>query len=239
VEDVESSAEAIQDLNGLTMNGLTMNGLTTNALLMTGLTANSLTLGGLMKSGAIRTTLAEDPLAQLFMKYVVSCALPAGQTISFPPLARQPGFTFAGELGLAPQWGAAACDATCQQWVSACVISRVNALGQHVSLSERGPSPALALGPGEAQLYPNREATYFGNVLTSPQQIFACRSAGDDPTLIGRACGDGADVSHCAITVLGASCNTACSAHYGDGSNASGASPAAGTFGPAVTVYRM
>ena len=67
------------------------------------------------------------------------------------PSVANPGqsYTFAGSLGIAPDWGAsddAACDDTCQQWVSACVISRLNFLGVHVALSPPGSEPGA--GPG-------------------------------------------------------------------------------------------
>jgi len=239
-EEVGSTQQAMEDENGLTMNGLAMNGLAMNGLAMNGLAMNGLTMNGLMQTSDIASTLDSDPLAQMFMKYVVSCALPTGQNVVFPTLAGQTNYTFLGGLGIAPQWGAddgASCDVTCQQWISACAISRVNALGQHVPLSERGNNPGLALAAGEATLYPNREATYFGNVFTAPQMRYACRTAGDDQTLIGRPCGNGADVSTCAITVLG-DCNSVCSTHNADGSYSSCATPS-GTFVPAVTVYRM
>jgi hypothetical protein len=235
-EDVAAAQQADEDENGLTMNGLTMNGLTMNGLTMNGLTMNGLTMNGLTLTSGIVPTLTSDPLSQLFFKYIVSCALPADQAITVPGYG-----TFAGGLGLAPQWGVdgATCDGTCQQWVSACVISRVNALGVHVPLSERGATPALALGPTEATDYPNREATYWGNVFTVPQQRFACRAAGDDQTLIGRPCGNGADVSACIITVLG-DCNTVCGVHdSATGYYGNCTAPGAGTFVPAVTVYRQ
>ena len=238
-EDVASAQQADEDENGLTMNGLAMNGLAMNGLAMNGLTTNGLTLNGLSLTSVIPTTLGTDPLAQMFMSYVVSCALPSGQNVVFPSLAGQTNYTFAGGLGLAPQWGVEGglCDQTCQQWISACAISRVNALGQHVPLSERGNNPGLALAVGETTTYPNREATYFGNVFMPTQIRYACRTAGDDQTLIGRPCGNGADVSQCAINVLG-DCNTVCSTHNADGSYANCTTPA-GTFSQAVTVYRM
>ena len=239
-EGVVSTSEAVEGVNGLAMNGLAMNGLVKNGLAMNGLTANGLTANGLMRTSAISAALNGDPLAQMFMQYVVSCALPTGQNVVLTTPAGQPSYTFTGGLGVAPEWGAgdrASCDATCQQWVSACVISRVNALGQHVALSERGNNPALALVAGEAAFYPNREATYFGNVFLAPQELYGCRSAGDDQTLIGRVCGDGADVSGCLVTVADP-CQSRCGPRRADGSYAECAT-ANGSFMPAVTVYRL
>ena len=69
-------------------------------------------------------------------------ALPAGQSLTAG------GVTFEGVTGVAPGWGVdgARCDGTCQQWVSACVISRINFLGVHVELSQRGDSAAPSPG---------------------------------------------------------------------------------------------
>jgi hypothetical protein len=240
-EEVATTRQADQvenglTMNGLTMNGLTMNGLTMNGLAMNGLTMNGLTMNGLTLNEDATSTLGTDPLSQLFFSYVVSCALPVGQSVIAS------GLTFNGAVGVAPQWGVdgGSCDTTCQQWVSACVISRVNALGVHVPLSIRGDNPALALMNGEAEAYSDREATYFGNVLTVPQQRYACRAAEDDQTLIGRPCGDGADVSGCIISVLDDDCHVACSVlDSTTGYFGSCATPASGIFVPGVTVYRQ
>jgi len=166
----------------------------------------------------------------------VSCALPADQSIDVPGYG-----SFAGSLGLAPEWGAegSSCDAACQSWVSACVISRVNYLGVHVPLSERGNAPGLALATGEATDYPSREATYFGNVFTVPQQLYGCRAAEDDQTLVGRPCGNGANVTGCIITVEG-DCHTLCSVYDPATGYFGGCTTSTnGTFVPAVTVYRQ
>jgi hypothetical protein len=238
---------ADEDLVGITqqpdeaMNGLAMNGLAMNGLAMNGLVTNGLTANGLMMTGDIAAILDADPLARMFMRYVVSCALPAAESIVFPGLAGQDDLVFTGGLGVAPEWGTdgSACDTACQEWVSSCVIARVNALGQHVPLSIRGDNPGLALAPREAAGYPRREATYFGNVFASPQELYACRAAGDDQALIGRACGDGADVSRCGIDVLG-DCHVVCAdLDPATGAFGSCTTPANGTFGPASTVYRM
>jgi hypothetical protein len=237
-EDVGSAVQDGLSMNGLTMSALTMSSLSMNGPAMHGLTANSLTTKDLAATGSIAATLDADPLSQLFMAYVVSCALTSGETVEIPgPLVT---YTYPGGLGLAPQWGVegGSCNTECQQWVSACVISRVDALGLHIPLSERGENPGLALTPGEAVDYPDREATYFGNVLVGPQKRYACRAVEDNQTLIGRVCGDGADVSGCAIEVLG-NCHAVCATNNADGSFAGCATPTSGIFLQAVTVYRL
>jgi hypothetical protein len=234
---VGAAAEALFNTNGLTSSGLTSGGLISSGLISSGLTSGALTsLSGLAQ------TLDTNPNAPMFLSYVVSCALPEGQTVVVPSAAN-PGtsHTFNGSIGIAPAWGAsdtASCDATCQEWVSACVISRVNHLGQHVDLSIRGANAALALVPGEATDYPNREATYFGNVFTSPQQIYGCRTATDDQTLINRPCGHGADVTGCVIDVLG-DCGSVCSVNDPTTGYYGTCTAGSTTYGPVVTIYRL
>ena len=239
-EDMGSAVQDDETTNGLAMNGLTANSLVMNGLAMNGLITNSLTTIGLMATPSITSTLDSDPLARLFMQYVVSCALPSWQTLSILSATYHIEYIYPGDLGLAPQWGVVGgvCDTSCQQWVSACAISRVNALGQHVLLSERGENPGLALAKGEAAAFPDREATYFGNVFVSPQERYACRALEDNQTLIGRVCGHGADVSGCAIDVL-KNCHSVCAINNADGSFADCTTPTHGTFLQAVTVYRL
>jgi hypothetical protein len=188
--------------NGLTANGLTANGLTANGLTANGLTANGLTANGLTANGV--TTLA-DPLTLKFLKYVVSCALGAQQSLTFTAAGQT--HTFPGQLGLAPQWGTAhgSCDGSCQRWVSACVLARVDAAGIDREISVRGPSLALLPSWSELFQYSQREATYFGNLFITGQPRYVCLSPGQ--TGDQRACGD--SLSDCPMKVLG-SCAKDC-----------------------------
>jgi hypothetical protein len=240
----------ILSLNGLTPAALTENGLAQDGAALGGLVENALSIDGILSTPAIQSALDSDALARTYFHYVVSCALPAGQAIVFPRLAGQTDVTFSGSIGVAASWGedGGSCDGTCQEWVSACVIARVNHLGAHVPLSLRGGSGALALADGEGAVFPNREATYYGNVLTSPQAMFGCRTTGDDWALISRPCGNGADVSECVIDVVDP-CENRCSEAFSDGSYGTCATSTNGGFGgsppivngffvPAVTVFR-
>jgi hypothetical protein len=232
----------ILSLNGLTPAALTENALARDGAALGGLVENSLTIDGVENTPAIRHRLDSDALARTYFSYVVSCALPAGQAIVFPRLAGRTHVTFSGSIGVAASWGhdGGSCDDTCQEWVSACVIARVNHQGVHVPLSLRGGSAVLALADREEALFPSREATYYGNVLTSRQVMFACRTTGDDWTLIGRPCGNGADVRNCVIDVVDP-CESRCSKSFSDGSYetcATSSAAGATVFVPAVTVYR-
>jgi hypothetical protein len=192
-----SDDQAVMLENGLTQNGLTQNGLTQN-----GLTQNGLTQNGLTQNGLLMTTLEEDPSARMLASYIASCALPAGMSITLP-LSSGP-LVLKGQMGLAPPWAVedGICDESCQRWVSACVISRVNYLGHSIPLSLRGDHGALVTDAAERANYPLREAAYFGNIFKPIQEMYACTSPGSN--LINRVCGPlGAENLDCVVSVLG------------------------------------
>src|SRR4051794_10263565 len=147
--------------NGLSANGRSANGLSANGLSANGLSANGLSANGLTASGWLGngSTALADPTARQFLKYVVSFALNDQQSLSFK--ADGATYTFPGEMGLAPQWGFphGSCDGSCQRWVSACVLARVDAAGVHRMISIRGLNPALRPSWTELIQYTRREAT--------------------------------------------------------------------------------
>ena len=203
--------------NGLVSNGLVSNGLVSNGLVSNGLVSNGLTTAGLTANGMLGTGVnaaaLSDPMALKFLKYVVSCALDDHQSLTFT--AGGATYTFPGELGLAPQWGFphGSCDGSCQRWVSACVLSRVDAAGVHRDISVRGLNPALRPSWTELIQYQRREATYFGNLFVAGQPRFVCLSPGQ--TQDERACGP--SLADCPMTVVG-SCDQDCifQGPYGD-----------------------
>lgn len=201
-EDLGAAEEAALTANALTANALTTNALTTNALTANALTANALTAKALT-----------DPSARLLLKYVVSCALPATAHLDVSIAGTTYGYD--GQLGLAPEWGVpgGSCDTTCRGWVSACVLGRVDYVGVTKPLSIRGSIPALASTPAEQKAYPTREATYYGEVFSSPQLRFACLSPGATSDV--RVCGP--SLTGCVVTVVG-SCADACGPAAADGS---------------------
>jgi hypothetical protein len=77
---------------------------------------------------------SEDPMAQWFMYYVVSCALPSTESITVW------GQQIQGAMNLCPQWysGAVDGDTRCQEAVSGCLVARNNAFGTRVNISFRG-----------------------------------------------------------------------------------------------------
>ena len=115
------------------------------------------------------------------MEYVVSCALPAGHSVTYTSAGVA--YTFAGSIGVAPAWETNRCDKSCQRWVSACVLARLNKLGVHRQISIRGDNDALDVSPGELHDFSFREATYYGNLFqpSSPLRLLADRRHPDPP----------------------------------------------------------
>jgi len=191
-DDLGEASSALLAENGLAANGLAANGLAAN-----GLAANALDTNGLAANGLA------DPMAHKFMEYVVSCALPAGHTVTYTQ--DDATYTFAGSIGVAPEWEQESCDGSCQRWVSACVLARLNKLGVHRQISIRGANPALAVTLHEMTDFPVREATYYGNLFQPNQPRYACLPP--DATEIPRVCGD--SLAGCAVVVPG-ECRSVC-----------------------------
>jgi hypothetical protein len=211
-ESPAEAAGAVEAPNALTSNALTSNALTSNALTSNALTSNALTSNALT-SNALTSNALQDPEARLFLKYVVSCALPKGKRLDVNVSGDT--YRFDGAVGLAPSWGDAKghCDAACRGWVSGCVLARVNHLGAEVPISLRGSKPALSSTPEERQAFSEREATYYGDVFATPQLRYACLSPGEAE--IPRVCGPSID--GCVVSVVG-SCDGACEGAKSDGS---------------------
>ncbi|WP_437634519.1 hypothetical protein [Sorangium sp. So ce854] len=213
--DDEVVAEVQQEVvvhNALTRNALTRNALTRNALTRNALTRNALTRNALMGNSFTQEAL-RDPESRELLSFIVSCALPEGE--SFDVDVGRKSYTFSGELGLAPEWGKrrGSCDESCQEWVSACLLARVNYWGEHVTISLRGQNHALSSTKKEREKYDVPEATYFGNVFQDTQRRFACLAPGKRS--IPRVCGNSLD--DCVVDVVG-DCNDVCDGPRHDGS---------------------
>jgi hypothetical protein len=202
--DLVEARSAITAANALTANALTANALTANALTANALTANALTANALT-ANALTANGLRDPLGRELLKYVVSCALPAGAVVSLT--VDHTRYDFPGSLGLAPEWGGAhgSCGRSCQRWVSACVLSRVDAAGVEREISIRGDNRALLPTWQELRDYRVREATYYGNIFADGQPRYLCLSPG--ATSDERACGP--SLSNCPMTVVG-ECDDVC-----------------------------
>ncbi len=206
--DADGDLGVVQQLaltnNALTNNALTNNALTNNALTNNALTNNALTNNALT-SNALTSNALSDPNAREVLKYIASCALPSSSTINVT-VDGVP-YSFPGGLGLAPQWGQnnGTCNASCQETVSACVISRLDYLGVHVDISLRGKAAGLATDAAERAAYPVAEGAYYGNIFLATPVYNACIAPGQ--TGLTRVCG--ASTAGCVVTVIG-QCDDVC-----------------------------
>lgn len=165
--DWEPTSE-VQELgsdNGLSVNGLSVNGLSVNGLSVNGLSVNGLS------TLDFQSWFHTDPtLAATVMRYVVLCAVPAGQTRSYMDIGSGTTYTWSGSLGLAPGWASGLSITVAeQQVVSACLAAHVNKYGEHISISvlgRDGAGQAIPFTSDELSSHSRREACLFGNLFT-------------------------------------------------------------------------
>ena len=138
-----------------------------------------------------------DPDGEKVIQYLVECALEEGDQIVVSGASSV--HVFNGGVGLAPEWKDYPCNTACQQWVSACLLARVNESGADVKIFVQGDHPSL--GYGSDLEYPNFEGTFFGNVFTDPAPMHACRG---DAAGTAAASGQGRNCTlsepHCGFT---------------------------------------
>ena len=187
--------EALTTANRITANRITANRITANRI-----TANMLAAGELLSTADGR---------DLFT-YIVSCAIPDGETLE----ATVDGTTyeFPGSIGLAPAWEDRALSEREKRWVSACLIARVNAYGISVPISIRGDHEALAVSADEVASFGLEEGAFYGNVFVpedQPIEWVACRgeaqAAGETGGLVNRDCTepDADGLTKCGFTFAG------------------------------------
>jgi len=175
-----SSDEALTSTNGLSLNGLSLNGMSLNGLSLNGTSLNGLSLNGLdlgLATTQFTTWFQTDPVsAAAQVSYIVKCAKPTGQNVTWKNPATGTSYTWPGELGLAPLWTNRAMTTTEQQVMSACMVAHANKFGVHVPIAVEGLTAAGTMIPqaaGELTTYSVREAGWFGNTATG-EGIYVC-----------------------------------------------------------------
>ncbi|WP_437911220.1 hypothetical protein WME73_25515 [Sorangium sp. So ce302] len=141
-ELVAAIADAVQGVwgNGLSAEALTRNALIANPRANPVMVSVPLATESYADTGpypALRRQLRHEPTREV-MDYLVSCALERGQSVSYTDTSTGKEFTFDGEIGICPAWAVGPVGAKCQQLVSACMLSLVNALGRSITVSLRG-----------------------------------------------------------------------------------------------------
>src|SRR3569623_739995 len=180
--DIETSAsdEALTSTNGLSLNGLSLNGMSLNGLSLNGVSLNGLSLNGLdlgLATTQFTSWFQTDPVsAAAQVSYIVKCAKPTGQNVTWTNPATGTSYTWPGELGLAPLWTNRAMTTAEQQVMSACMVAHANKFGVHVPIAVEGLTAAGTMIPqaaGELTTYSVREAGWFGNTATG-EGIYVC-----------------------------------------------------------------
>jgi hypothetical protein len=167
---------SLQAGNGLSTNGLSTNGLSTN-----GLSTNGLSTNGLNTAQFVSWFDQAPAVSSQLLKYIVRCALPAGQQLTWTHPVTSVEYQWQGGLGLAPLWALGLTPPTEveQQVISACLAALSNKYGVQLPVSVLGLNAAglpIPLGLDELLQFPAPEACFFGNLFTG-EGLFAGNSA--------------------------------------------------------------
>jgi GLTT repeat (6 copies) len=190
---LQTQSAELESLNGLSANGLSANGLSANGLSANGLSANGLSANGLSTS-VFAAWFSNDPArADMVMRYVVRCAVPAGQARTYTHVSTGQSYTWNGGLGLAPGWASGApANLAEQQVITACLMAHVNRYGLSIPISVLGRDAEGAVIPftrNELETYSAREACFFGNLFTQEGLFFGVdRHVTDESQYLTRAC---------------------------------------------------
>jgi len=194
-------------VNTITVNTLAPNSLTNNAILANAILANAILANSLSFNALVGIPLASNnsldvlvtmPLDQIaaqtpnvpsnmtlwyvpeLMEYFVGCALNSGQ--SWNMTYNGTSYTFQGSLGLAPTVLTGLPSEDQMQWLSGCLMARVNFYQKHVLISLRGT--AFSTVPQEEAEYTVFEGSFFGNIFSFPQQKYVCQGVGEEDELL-------------------------------------------------------
>lgn len=146
----------------------------------------------------------QEASLDILLKYMIECALDQEQSVTIfagDGTSR----SYAGSLGLAPEWRDAELGDAGARKVSACVAARANGLGQTVSLSLRHPE--IETTPVEVDLFTNHEGAFWGRLFGPEPYVHACVVEGGG--LSGRIC---AESESCGFVIQG-DCDDVCAAY--------------------------
>lgn len=112
------------------------------------------------------------------LTYLVSCALPEGTNIV--STLNNEKYSFAGSMGLAPEWSTKPLTEKQQRLISACMLGRTNYFGKKVQISITSDAPDtpdfLKRTDSERKEYPVFEGGFFGNLFIEQPEAFVCVS---------------------------------------------------------------
>ena len=216
-DDIGVSPSPALNANALNANALNANALNANALSGGALATGSLSADAL---SAVQHASATGDLSRQLLRYMVSCALDATQSVSFTwvdgdGVAHDE--TYPGLLALAPSWASGPLSSEGRGWVSACLISRVNYFGETVTLSSRGAHASLGTSASELAAYTMEEGAFWGDVFAEIPTAYACDHEPNDAHSRDslRVCAAGyvdapGSVQSCGLIQRLGSCDAAC-----------------------------
>jgi len=172
------------------------------------------------------------------MPYLVSCALDEGDTWNATledGLAAQ----YIGQFGFAPSLSSTVMSQEEQQWVSGCLLSRVNYFGVHVELSLRNNAEVELDDYQTLTEFSVFEGAFFGTLFSNNTTKYACQgkpraeALAESPDRQWRVCTDSDNL--CQMIVLG-SCANYCS-NYSLGGGYTTCSVQGQTYTEVVNVF--
>ena len=168
--ELGSTESHVESANRLAVNRLAVNRLAVNRLAVNRLAVNG--LNGTKKASVDAEALAAEEGGLELLTYMVSCALPEGESLGVA------GAVLNGSIGLAPQWLDEGLDVSARRWLSACLLARVNYFGVEVHLSIRGAHDALGTTDAERSAYSLYEGAFFGDLFGGEiAEKMSCTSA--------------------------------------------------------------
>ena len=223
-ENVAETEGALVISNALNGNALNANALNGNALNGNALNGNALNGNSLAPSvlASIQDPTATGDLARELLKYMVSCGFDAGDSFSFSWVDSDGvthNETYGGNLGLTKDWPTKPLSTSEQEWLTACLVSRVNWYGVSVMLSSRAQHTNLHVTDvAEGQEYTNFEGAFWGNIFSATPTAYACNDGANimhsraalRDCAAGHLNADGS-TSNCGIITVVGDCDSHCS----------------------------
>lgn len=181
-DELNSGTHGVVVNNRIASNRIAANRIAANRIAANRIAANRIAANRFEANIESMGELLESAEGQELLAFLISCALPEGESLVAPDLSfpGAPDIEFFGEIGVAPDWATEPLDANGRRWVTACILSRVNDNGVSVEISIRGPNAALASTPGELATWSVEEGAFYGDIfgaLNKPLEWYACRGA--------------------------------------------------------------
>jgi hypothetical protein len=111
--------------------------------------------------------------------YLVMCALSNGDSLTKQD-QNGTNYTFAGAIGVCPEWKNGPASGPCQERVSACLMAHVNTAGIHVPIWLDSNIPTIGWGLDKVN-YPYNEGTFFGNIMSTGSLAYVSKPTVNGP----------------------------------------------------------